>query len=179
MKYCSNCGQQIDDNANFCAGCGTTQVPQAPAPQPMSPGGRRLHCPKCKSTRFTPVVETDVKGGFAMNTAIGRKTSASSIHLNSVHRDYWMCQGCGHKFRQIENLEAETKTVGKRMTAYLVLCCLSVVLCLLTLCVDMGELYGTITVLLVIFNGIMFALDKFRHKKLLAEKEYLSVHCFD
>lgn len=31
MKYCSNCGTQLDDNAAFCANCGTAFGATAPA----------------------------------------------------------------------------------------------------------------------------------------------------
>jgi hypothetical protein len=35
-KYCKNCGQQLDDGALFCAGCGTQMEQQAgPAPMPQ------------------------------------------------------------------------------------------------------------------------------------------------
>ena len=34
MKYCSNCGAQLPDNANFCSSCGTRfNAPQQPYQQ--------------------------------------------------------------------------------------------------------------------------------------------------
>ena len=36
MKYCSNCGAQIPDNANFCPACGT-RFAAAPPPQYQQP----------------------------------------------------------------------------------------------------------------------------------------------
>ena len=178
MKFCSNCGQQIDDNAKFCAHCGSAQAAQTPASQPTAPGGKRLHCPKCKSTHFSPVVETQTQGGFSMNMATGKKTGVSSIHLNSIHRDYWMCQSCGHKFRQIENLEAEAKDIGKRTTAFLVLLGIVLATTLLCLVTGSGELC-MFSVPLAIIIGILYAYFKHQQKKLLAEQEYLSIHCFD
>ena len=34
MKFCSNCGKQLNDDAMFCSGCGSKQVA---APQPQQP----------------------------------------------------------------------------------------------------------------------------------------------
>lgn len=37
MKNCTNCGSPMDDNAAFCANCGTAAVPAAPAPEMPAP----------------------------------------------------------------------------------------------------------------------------------------------
>ena len=47
-KYCSNCGNVIKDNANFCAACGATQgdaPAQQPAQQPVQPAGPAVAAP--------------------------------------------------------------------------------------------------------------------------------------
>ena len=38
MKYCTNCGAQLSDDAKFCSVCGTRQeAPKAPEPKPEKP----------------------------------------------------------------------------------------------------------------------------------------------
>ena len=38
MKYCTNCGTQLSDDAKFCSVCGTRQeAPKAPEPKPEKP----------------------------------------------------------------------------------------------------------------------------------------------
>lgn len=35
MKFCINCGNQLDDNQRFCPSCGTNQNPQQTPPAPQ------------------------------------------------------------------------------------------------------------------------------------------------
>lgn len=178
MKYCSKCGQQIEENAQFCSHCSNTQSTQASAPQPVVPGGRHLHCPKCKSTQFSPVVETDVKSGFSVNTTASKHLGFSDTSFKSIHRDYWMCQTCGSKFRNIENLETEISTVSKSMKPCMVFCIVFVVISLLCIIADVA-IGCILSVPFSILMGILHVYYKNQHQKLIAEKDYLSVHCFD
>lgn len=41
MRFCPNCGSQVDDNAKFCTGCGEKLMQPAPAPQPQQPQYRQ------------------------------------------------------------------------------------------------------------------------------------------
>ena len=41
MKYCTNCGAQIPDNANFCPSCGT-RLGTAPQPQYQQPAPHKM-----------------------------------------------------------------------------------------------------------------------------------------
>lgn len=178
MKYCINCGQQIDDNAKFCAHCGTTQSVQAPGPQPNIPGGKRLHCPKCRGTQLSPIVETDVQGGYSVNRSIGRKWGASAVNLKSTHRDYWMCSQCGHKFRNLDNLNEEIATQAKAQRSCAIFSVLILVISLLYLLTDMGVLLIFTLPGLILFVCLWLW---FRSKltKLTQEKEYLEANCFN
>ena len=178
MKYCSSCGNQIDSNAAFCPNCGAAQTPQSPAPQAVAAGGKRLHCPKCKGIQIIPIVETDVKNGFSVNTAASKHIGFSNTYLKSMHRDYWMCQSCGHKFRQLENLEAEVNTVRKSMKPSLIFCIVFAVLSLLCLITEVG-FACFLSVPFSLLMGILYIYYNNQYKKLTAEKEYLSIHCFD
>ena len=178
MKFCSKCGQQLEDYAQFCPQCGNAQSAQPSAPQPVAPGGLRLHCPKCKSTHFSPVVETDVKSGFSVNTAATKRIGFTSTSLKSIHRDYWMCQSCGNKFRNIDNLESEIVTVSKSMKPCMIFCIIMAVFSVLCPLAEVG-IGCIISVPFAILMGVLYLYYKNQYKKLTAEKEYLSVHCFD
>lgn len=178
MKYCSTCGQQIEEHAKFCPHCGSTQSAQASVPQPVTPTGRHLHCPKCKGTQFSPVVETDVKSGFSVHTAATKNLSFSDTQLKSIHRDYWMCQTCGTKFRNIENLETEIVTVSKSMKLTMIFCILFTVLSILCPIAEVG-LACVLTVPFAMLLGGLHLHYRIQCKKLTEEKEYLSTHCFD
>lgn len=178
MKFCSNCGQQIDDNAKFCVHCGTARSTQIPTPQPMAPGGKQLHCPKCKGTQLSPIVETDVQGGYALNRSLGRKWSASAIDLKSVHKNYWMCRNCGHKFRQIDSLNEEIAVQAKAQRACVSTSILFLVLSLICMMTDAG----LVTIAAIPLWGLMLGLWFWFKKKvaaLTAEKKYLERNCFD
>ncbi|MBQ8359923.1 MAG: zinc ribbon domain-containing protein [Oscillospiraceae bacterium] len=175
MKYCSHCGQQIDENSQFCPGCGNAQTP---ASQPVTSNGIHLHCPKCKGTRFSPVVETDVKSGFSVHTAATKNLSFSNTQLKSIHRDYWMCQTCGTKFRNIENLEAEIATVSKSMKLTMIFCILFTVLSILCPIAEVG-LACILSVPFAILLGGFHLHYRIQCKKLTEEKEYLSTNCFN
>lgn len=177
MKYCSSCGQQIDDNAKFCAHCGTTQSPQTPAPQPFVPGGKRLHCPKCKGDQLSPVVETDVQGGYAVNRSVGRKWGASAIDLKSTHRNYWMCQSCGHKFRNLDSLDEEIATMEKGKKASLALIILFAVLMLITVIAGGGV--GMPSILPIIMGFFLWLLFKNKITKMQQERAVLERECFN
>ena len=128
MKYCSHCGVQIDEQAVFCPSCGQTQT-ASPTHQSNTPN--RLHCPHCKGTQLSPIVETEVSGGTSLNHAVTRKSSVSAFNLKNTHRNYWMCQNCGHKFRNIDNLNEEIATQKKAQKSALYSAILFAVMCIL------------------------------------------------
>lgn len=178
MKFCSNCGQQIDDNAKFCAHCGGAQSAQAPASQPTAPGGKRLHCPKCKGNSLAPIVETDVQGGYALNRSLGRKWGASAVDLKSVHRNYWVCGQCGHKFRNIDSLNDEIAVQAKAQRSCISTSILFLVLSLICMMIDAG----LVTIAAIPLWGLMLGLWFWFKKKvadLTKEKNYLEENCFD
>lgn len=114
MRYCPNCGKEIPEGAHFCASCGYEQQSSSHAvPRPRAAGANRLHCPNCHSTALSPVVETEISGGTAVNHSFSRKNSVSSFDFKNTHRNYWMCADCGQKFRNLQNLEEELAKLKK------------------------------------------------------------------
>ena len=178
MKFCTNCGQQIDDNAKFCTHCGNSQNAEAPAPQSFSPSGKQLHCPKCKGIRLSPIVETDVQGGYAVNRSVGRKWGASAVNLKSIHRDYWMCGQCGHKFRNIDNLTEEIAVQAKAQRSCISTSIVLLVLFLLSLVIGAGPLDILLLPVLALLVGLWFYFKK-KVAVLTEEKKYLEENCFN
>lgn len=175
MMFCTNCGQQIEDNTKFCPHCGNAQ--SVAAAQPFVPNGKQLHCPKCRGTQLSPIVETDVQGGFAVNRSIGRKWGASAVDLKSTHRNYWMCGQCGQKFRNIDSLEEEIAVQAKAQRSCVYSAIVFLVLSLVSMLTGGGMAAVLVIPLLIMFAGLWLW---FRHKvkQLTEEKNYLETNCF-
>ncbi len=108
MRYCSNCVSELADEAAFCPNCGQEQNS---APQPVqrrsTSNRKKLHCPECGAAALSPIVETEIGRGAAVNRSITRRTSASAMRFSNTRQDYWMCSECGQKFRNLQNLDEE------------------------------------------------------------------------
>lgn len=104
MSYCPNCGKQIAEGSAFCPECGTKQGSPQPVRRNTTPRGR-LHCPSCRGTNLTPVIESSSTIGSA-----GRISKNIVLtETNVKNKSFWMCQECGHKFRNLEDLIEENK----------------------------------------------------------------------
>lgn len=188
MKYCQNCGNQIDDSANFCRSCGSTQSdsPAIDPAQSNTSGGRRLHCPECKSTLLSPIVETTNNGGNAVHTPVTRNVGFTTYTTYSTHRNYWMCQSCGTKFRNLQNLKEEIVRETKRMKASLIWGIIMAAAGLLgIIAASADKLMSLIlrpTAVLSIIAAVIFLCvwltTKSKVNKMTKEKEYLEVNCF-
>lgn len=182
MSYCRHCGTEISDDTRFCPNCGQSQQlssASAPARQSRSSTGKRLHCPKCRSNSISPVVETDISGGMAMSHAFSRRNSVSALKFNNVHRNYWMCSDCGHKFRNLQNLEAEISALTK-MVKYAIYA-IAFVVCICIFCViktrESTPLFLLCPLILVMVAATLY--EKNKINKMEAERAYLKKHCFD
>lgn len=191
MKYCKNCGKQINDDSKFCTSCGTQAAVQEinqhiPVTQGYSKANKRLRCPQCGSVRFSPVVESTNNGGVAVSNAVTRRTAVTSYSSNTTHRNYWLCQDCGTKFRNIQNLKEEIASVTKLKNVFFVLSIITAVWCLFLF--FMLEMESEVLFLLapaifvfVVFFLICFGIwlsSKFKLNKMNAEKKYLEENCF-
>lgn len=108
MSYCTNCGKEITEGVAFCPECGTRQGVQQPVRRNTSPRGR-LHCPSCRSTNLTPIIESSSTIG-----SVGRISKNIAVTGTNVNnKTFWMCQDCGHKFRNLEDLIEENKRFYK------------------------------------------------------------------
>ena len=174
MKYCSQCGSSVPDGAKFCNSCGTVQDERTVAVQPADPFAPQIHCPKCKSPRLTPITETEIQGGYAVHGAVTNRVGASAMDFKNIHRTYWMCQTCGHKFRNIENLEEELAVQKKGLRSGLIFVCTCIAWLLYTLFSGFGIVLALLCTLLIV---PIFFVIRTKVKKLEAEKKYLEENC--
>lgn len=179
MSYCKFCGNEVEDGAQFCGNCGQSLEPAIQTPQRRNAVNKKqLHCPECGSVALTPIVETEISGGTAVNHSFTRKTSASQMQFNNTHRNYWMCSNCGHKFRNLQNLEQEILSLRKKVKNGWIG---TILVALLALVWAIGYGVGvTLLVFIPLFAIIIAALFilKGRINKMEEERTYLKTNCF-
>ncbi len=149
----------------------------------------KLHCPKCKSNNITITTESSLSAGLTTT-----RGNHSATQFESTHRNYWICQDCGTKFRNIQSLEEEIYACRNRPKIFNILGIISLVLLVILTGSAMLSLVNNpmITLTLIfwfpvlsfffIFAIVFFAVGASARKKLTAMKkelEYLSTNCFD
>lgn len=169
MIYCKKCGKEIADDSEFCPHCGAAQSAQ-PINQ-VGSGKMKLHCPRCKGRTLAPIVETIGSDGagyqVSRNIAVG-----SSKNYN---RTYWMCQDCGNKFRNIDELEQETKRFQIFIKVFTVLA-IAFILLLLAAAETIFMPFAMFALLLCISMALYMLIMA---KKRQSELDYLKKNCFD
>ena len=177
MAFCKKCGAQVVDNTAFCASCG---APQNAAPAPAAVAGQ-LHCPNCKGTNLTPVVESSVDGAVTSS-----RGNLSATKVSSIHRNYWICSTCGNKFRNIQNLQEEMVKMEKNAKLYTIITVISAVL-FFVFCkmVEeagfLGFLFWSFVLTAGLFALVSFCfifVSKNKAKKMKEELAYLKKNCF-
>lgn len=180
MKYCKFCGKEIG-NANFCPHCGK---PQHTA-QENRTGRRRLHCPECHGEQLTAITEATQTGGVATSSRITRNTAVTGYSANTVNRHYWMCQECGHKFRNLEDLNNEIvkdmQTVKnfKKLSIFVGITSLFVIFMMVAGLGILLLLPAASAVLLAVGSFAIWFTTKKKVERMTAEKVHLEQHCFD
>lgn len=177
-NYCQNCGQALADGARFCPNCGQDQQSPGPADTPVrTSNGKRLHCPECRSTAISPVVETEINGGTSLNHSFSRKNSVSTMRFNSTHRNYWMCSNCGRKFRNLQNLEEELASQEK-LAKNGIIGMIIVALLGIFEWIAIGFGISLLAWLVEIICIVCYFILKSRINKLREERIYLKRNCF-
>lgn len=109
MSYCTKCGAEVPENSAFCSACGNPMgASYAPVEQSQRGNGRlrkKLHCPECKGQNLSASVEMMGHTGGAYRMT-NRLSVGSSTAINQTN---WICGDCGLKFRNIQDLEKDTK----------------------------------------------------------------------
>jgi len=143
---------------------------------------RKLHCPQCGSDRINITTESSVSGGVTTHSGYGSVT-----RFDNDHRNYWICNDCGAKFRNIQNLEEEIKKVKKSS----VTCIIWSIITFIFSCVLVGMIvakpwlalvvgaitFGTVLTAIVFF--VFIFVYRGRVKKMEQEKAYLLENCFN
>lgn len=180
MRYCPNCGMELGEGTHFCSNCGHSLQTSTPVPRKRNPtNAKRMHCPECKSTDISPIVETEITGGTSLNHSFSKRNSVSAMQFNNTHRNYWMCSNCGCKFRNIQNLEEEIKNTNNLVKRGI----LGVILwTVFTFLITALGGFGFVSIL-NIFVTLLIAAAVFylknRVTKLNEERAYLKKHCFN
>lgn len=181
MSFCPNCGAKLEADVHFCSSCGFAKQNSVSdiRKNRIVSGGKRLHCPECKSGDISPIVETEITGGTSFNHSFSKRNSMSAIQFNNTHRNYWMCSSCGCKFRNLQNLEEEirnTENLVKRGITGIVL--MAILILLFTATIGFSFFCGLcIFVIVMVFTAIIIL--KNRIIRLDEEREYLKKRCFD
>lgn len=185
MRFCSACGRQLSDTAAFCEGCGSQcgnaeGFPQFGAAAPQAVGKKTLHCPECKGKSIAPIVESTNTGGYAVNTRLTRRVGVTSYSSNTTHRNYWLCQSCGAKFRNLQNLNAELANMEKSAKYCLICAIVTAVLAFLFLigAPSILCLFGIFPLFAALIFLIFWLIYRSNAKKLTEEKAYLERNCF-
>lgn len=182
MKYCKHCGKEIGD-AKFCPHCGKPQHTE----QESRTGRRRLHCPQCRSEQLSAVTEATQTGGVATSSRLTRNVAVTGYSANTVNRHYWMCQECGHKFRNLEDLNDEIMKESKQAKGAKIAAIVFGVFCLF---IVLGMMADEVMMVLMLMPAVMLLLicviffviwltTKKKVERMTAEKVHLERHCFD
>lgn len=180
MSFCQNCGKEMNESARFCSHCGHSQNAAVPAQKTTrNSGSRRLHCPECKSTDISPIVETEISGGTSLNHSFSKKNSISAIQFNNTHRNYWMCSSCGCKFRNLQNLEEELKTTQNLLKRGFVALALMVVLMFFFNTTIGFGFFSIVCIFVILLVVACIIICKNRIARMTEERTYLKKRCFN
>lgn len=189
MKFCPTCAAQLNDSAAFCESCGTpvSRQEEPIAPPVRRPRGKNLHCPECGGNRLSPVVESTNNGGVAVSSPMTRRVGVTTYTSTTTHRNYWMCQDCGHKFRNLQNLKEEIAAESKRMKSCFICGIIFGVICLLFGPFAAGDqvvaLFTLPVLIFLVIGDLLFwgiwLTTRNKVTKMMEEKRYLVSRCFD
>ena len=105
--FCSMCGNEVSEGANFCAKCGA-QIGAAAQSSTASLQAdhitMKMHCPRCGGIKLQVQSNNRIVSSMTMGRSIGRKHAIGTTGYNSVSETYWFCSDCGMKFRDLNEL---------------------------------------------------------------------------
>ena len=79
MKYCTNCGTQLSDDAKFCSVCGTKQEPaKAPASEPAPPKPKKPAAPKKQTAQEEFFAASKIAGEVVLSSWENPKPKAEA-----------------------------------------------------------------------------------------------------
>lgn len=139
MKYCSYCGCELKENANFCEKCGKQVVGvNIISDKPTNPN--QLVCPYCGSSNIqVQMVSENVNPGcftillyiFLAITLIGIPIMIIFLLLKgkkSIVRKFYVCQTCGKSFNSSRSLNGQSEEVENPVAILVLLIILGIVI---------------------------------------------------
>lgn len=193
-KFCPDCGTELISEDNFekeSTAVEKTQTSDVTV-QPVRQNGKKVKCPVCGSKNLQVISEdhsvTQTKGGGYSGTkgclgylllgpfgllcgSCGQKEKTKSYN---IHKTFWVCSDCGHKFR---NLEDWKKEIDSNRNGFKILVIFSAVLLVLSIFalimgtkVTFALIIGIFCLAIGIAMGVCAVVTYFSIKK--AQKEY-------
>lgn len=147
----------------------------------------RLHCPNCRSNQLSALVESADSVSIFTDAAASKGFGMATHGVTAANRNYWVCHECGHKFRNIENLQAEIQYVEKEMKTSRNIARVSgvIALILMLLAVSADDFLMVVLCAPFVVSAVCAALWFWmfrRNKKMIArlteEKRHLDEHCY-
>lgn len=146
--FCNNCGKELNDREKFCPNCGIAvkEENQSTAKNTniiLNDNTKKIRCPNCRGNNLHALAEnndnvTTTGGGYSASKGClgylifgpfgllcGNCGQSQKTTVTKSTKIYWICQDCGHKFRNQEDLEnekaaqiAQKKKAGKLMLVF-------------------------------------------------------------
>lgn len=194
--YCHKCGKKLDDGTKFCPDCGTeltsssaeNNAAVAPKPTesraPISAAGKKVVCPVCRSKNLQVISEdhsvTQTKGGYSNTRGClgylllgpfgllcgNRKLKTTNYN---IHKTFWVCSDCGHKFRNLEDWKKELDSNRKGVKLLTILSAVLLVLSIFIMIAGSQEefllVFGIIGFVIGLILGIGTAIGYFALRK--------------
>ena len=141
LKYCKRCGEALTEDSNHCGTCGsgvaivtpdtTLHLEKYSSPKTSSVistpiNSASVYCPKCKSQKLQTVVESNTEGkgggygagkgclGWLLLGPLGLLCGicGSETKITTTNKTFFMCIGCGNKFREAKELMEEKSKIS-------------------------------------------------------------------
>lgn len=171
---CIHCGAENTEGASFCKRCGTKMVEKRTIHQPngffqqeryeQADGNlnhevysEKICCPCCGSRNLFAFGDRDIGSAVVSGVAVslianvGTGLIAGASGLKK--KTYWICQECGKKFRDVDELSTETSAYKKRVKIFKVLgfiMCFVLIMPAIILCFNVGM--NVISILFIILS---------------------------
>ena len=216
--FCSKCGMELQDNANFCKNCGEIAtkpeneaqnietdniLKQIKSPElselsksNIEKSTKRICCPKCKSTNLQYAqtesisVNTRTKGfssgmgclGLLLMGPLGilcglcgsgKTTMSTTQNIEKI----WVCQQCGNKFKDIDEINANIKALEASGVFSKILYIIFGIFIVLTLIFEMfpSSIFLFIVIVILIISD---NIGKKRLEELRKEKTYIEKNAY-
>lgn len=128
----------------------------------------KIKCPMCGKTNLQYVTETDTKvetsGGYSgtkgcmgylllgpLGLLCGNCGSSKKTTVTDIHKHFWVCSDCGHKFPTLEDLDAEIQQKKKAIKGLVpgIVSCIFLIILGLMLEVDLLTIMGVVFLILI------------------------------